>query len=64
MLLAVEYRRKPMACGGCKKGNGVRHTGGKGGGNLRQFAFLSPRQLKLLKEQEAADNPPAEEEKE
>jgi hypothetical protein len=48
-----------MACGGCKNGSGNRHT--STGGDLRRFAFLSPRQLQLLKEMdeaEAAKNPP------
>jgi hypothetical protein len=55
-----------MACGGCKNGNGNRHAS-TGGGDLRRFAFLSPRQLKRLKEMddaEAAKNPPAPEEQE
>ena len=38
-----------MACGGCKKGKGTRHTTGNTG-DLRKFAFLSPRQLRMLKE--------------
>ena len=42
-----------MACGGCKKGNGSRHVGT--GADLKQFAFLSPRQLRHLKELEAAE---------
>jgi len=39
-----------MACGGCRNGQGTRH----GAGDLSKFAFLSPRQLRLLKEQQAA----------
>lgn len=39
-----------MACGGCKKGGGNRHT--STGGDLRQFAYLTPRQLKIKKQQE------------
>lgn len=52
-----------MACGGCKNGSGNRHT--STGGDLRRFAFLSPRQLQRLKEleeAEAAANPPEQEE--
>jgi len=39
-----------MACGGCGKGGGARHTGT--GGDLKQFAFLTPRQLRYLKSKE------------
>lgn len=35
-----------MACGGCK-GGGNRHNGN--GGDLTQFAYLSPRQIRYLK---------------
>jgi hypothetical protein len=42
-----------MACGGCRNGSGSRHTGT--GASLKQFAFLSPAQLRLLKELEAAE---------
>ena len=50
-----------MACGGCKKGNGNRHTSGNG--DLSKFAFLSPTQLRHLKEIKAAEaaSKPAEE---
>ena len=41
-----------MACGGCRK-NGNSSVGA--GADLRKFAFLSPRQLRLLKAQEAAE---------
>jgi len=54
-----------MACGGCKNGKGNRHA--STGGDLRKFAFLSPRQLKLLKEMDAAEeakNPTTPEDKE
>jgi hypothetical protein len=44
-----------MACGGCKKGNSTRHT--STGGDLTQFAFLSPRQLRHLKSIEDAQAP-------
>ena len=42
-----------MACGGCKNGKGNRHA--STGGDLRKFAFLSPRQLQRLKEMDAAE---------
>jgi hypothetical protein len=41
-----------MACKGCKNGKGTRHA--STGGDLTKFAFLSPRQLRLLKAKEAA----------
>lgn len=41
-----------MACKGCKNGAGSRHA--STGADLTRFAFLSPRQLRLLKEKEAA----------
>lgn len=37
-----------MACGGCK-GGGNRHGAG---GDLKKFAFLTPSQLELLRQQE------------
>lgn len=42
-----------MACKGCRGGNSGRHTSGSS--DLRKFAFLSPRQLRLLKELEDAE---------
>lgn len=36
-----------MACGGCGKGGGNRHS--NDGGDLSRYAFLSPRQLRYLK---------------
>lgn len=48
-----------MACGGCNKGGGNRHA--STGGDLSQFAYLTPRQLRLLKlkqEQELKDKTP------
>ncbi len=47
-----------MACGGCRKGGGNRHA--SDGSSLSQFAFLTPRQLKLREQQEAVKNSPAE----
>lgn len=40
-----------MACGGCREGGGNRHA--SDGSGLSQFAFLTPRQLKLRDQQEA-----------
>ena len=40
-----------MACGGCR-GGGNRHAGNNG--DLKKFAFLSSRQLRLLKALEDA----------
>lgn len=39
-----------MGCGGCRKGGGNRHT--STGGDLKKFAYLTPRQLRLLKSKE------------
>lgn len=39
-----------MGCG-CRKGGGVKGAQS----DLRKFAFLSPRQLRLLKQQEEAE---------
>lgn len=38
-----------MACGGCKGGGG-RHA--SGGGDLKRFKFLTPQQLRYLKEKD------------
>lgn len=47
-----------MACGGCRKGGGNRHA--SDGSDLSKFAFLTPRQLKIREQQQAAKNLPAE----
>lgn len=41
-----------MACGGCRGIKGSQPTNPVS--DLRKFAFLSPRQLRLLEQQEAA----------
>ena len=41
-----------MACGGCKKGGGNRHTSTNA--DLSRYAYLSPAQLRLRKQQEEA----------
>lgn len=42
-----------MACGGCKKSGGS--TPATRTANLRKFAYLTPRQLRLLQQQEEAE---------
>jgi len=39
-----------MACGGCRGGGGKRHS--SGGGDLSRFKFLTPQQLKYLREKD------------
>ena len=43
-----------MACGGCGKGGGNRHAT-KNGGDLKKFAYLTPRQLRYLKSLEPSE---------
>jgi hypothetical protein len=52
---------KSMACSGCRKGGGTRHTSGNG--DLKKFAFLSSRQIKMLKEKEAQQQAESQEDK-
>jgi hypothetical protein len=60
--LGVGFKEESMACGGCR-GNGKRHAN-KGGGDLKKFAFLSSRQLRLLKSLEPPEEESAEENEE
>jgi hypothetical protein len=51
-----------MACGGCKKGGGNRHSSNNKG-DLKRYAFLSPRQLRRLKSLEQEEKDSSEENK-
>ncbi len=46
-----------MACGGCG-GGGNRHA--TGGESLKKFAYLTPSQLRYLKDKEKQESPPGE----